>query len=196
MSQCIPVEIWCEISKHDYDVYRTLRELNSTWNREISKMNIKGRFDCVYTLKARFEPHPRDKIDWFRKFTIIDKFTGTVHVYWGNERCNTYGQHRHDDPNVHDISFISRAIFIVNRYRYEYVGMDTQGVITYYSRHLKIENVEICDESFTPTMRKFKRIDDTGINGIDVPPGQRPEYVVNDVFYLYNPVSKVDVPIA
>ncbi|QKE50579.1 hypothetical protein F-VV10_0459 [Faustovirus] len=86
----LPLEIWGEISRHDYDAWRVLRLLNRRFKSEISSIDIKGRFDYIYHADSEYgiKTHINEMRKLFRRLTIV--YPGEVVIYKYEDFCKRY----------------------------------------------------------------------------------------------------------
>lgn len=192
MEQSIfPIEIWCEVSRHDYDVYRALKGLNKHFNKAISSVDIKGRFNYVH-----FSPDEKFNermIDLFARLTVVNTGNNAVSIYKNGNICKSYRFTSAAD--VYNLKSISRYGIYPTRALYEYIGFYEYGVvgfhndrIGYYNRHLRINDEDVCDEVVRPSKYEYTRHTPDFRERIAILPGTHAPFALNDAFFLYNPV--------
>lgn len=201
-----PIEMWGEISRHDYDVWAALRALNREFCSLISKVDIKGRFDYVYHYNGCnvdiSRPFYQKMIATFRRLTFVCSHRHTIDVYKHGVINKTYIYVASNvDSNVNSdlwsIKTIARYRTDTPRVLFEFLWF-VDSDIAYYNRNLTLDNVDTCDETFRPASCELLRRRAVNVEGeaevdterIVVPIGEHAPYVVNDEWFVYSPVGR------
>jgi hypothetical protein len=181
----LPMEIWCEIGimNKDYDIYRTLRSLNKCFNKAVSGVDIKGRFDYVYESKdGNFDPR---MLALFRQLVVIDTSNREVAIYKNQRIVRAYTQHLYDDT-VYIIASLSR--FADEYVRSEIIRWDVDGSIRDYSRcetTIAPDGEDYtCLDVYEPRKRKVRHYSD------DMERLTFSDFQIWDDFFLYDPIDE------
>jgi hypothetical protein len=182
-----PIEIWCEISKYNYDAWCTLRSLNKHFHAAISGIDITGRFDYVY--ESKNGGYDTRMIDTFRRLVITNTYHDEVIIYKNSEMIKSYGRF-HGDDTMFNISFVSRFTPSVNgRVLHEFISWRAKEQLGYYSRSIIVYNQDVCVETFRSYNHRFEHYEVGVHETIVVPSGHRAPYTIRDAFFLYDPIS-------
>lgn len=185
----IPVEIWAEISGHDYDVYRALRGVNKVLCAWLTThVEVQWRFNYVYNCVSISEDIQRRMVATFRRFVLVLGSRSEVNVYKYGKSVRSYSYRVDGNGEMVRLKWISRGADIGPKHVYEYVSFNNDGRIHYYNRHRSVNGEDDRDETFWPIGGRLTRYDVNRRENIAVPPGVAP-FAIRDAWYVYHPVS-------
>lgn len=192
MEQSIfPIEMWGEISCHDYDVWAALRSLNREFNGAISK--ITGIFDYVHKSAREVDVNNAFYVKLFGVFRrvfilfILRGCQNCVSVYVRGVLRRSYTYRLRPELDLWQLSNISRYRTETPRSLIECVSIQGYFIHSYY-RFLTVDGKVVCNELYISHGRELSRNSLLGaVEYISVPVGGAVPWAVDDAWFLYRP---------
>ena len=153
MTHFTPIEIWVDIAEYDYDVWCGLRSLNKLFLGFISACDISGKFNYVYVTKnGKYDQRMNV---FFKRLHVINEGENQMITYENGIEMKIYDYDVKNDENGQwwKVSSMMRIYCHNNNtWLHEWVGFDAMGLINYCNRGIRVNNEDIVDVTYKPTI--------------------------------------------